>query len=186
MTAMSMTLAQQAADPNGSYLIFGALLMGGAFVLLFIELFVPSGGLIGILAGIAAIGSIVCFFLYDQTVGFISLGLTVVLGPVLITLMFKFWLNSAMGRGIILGGDASPSTEESFHASEYARQQRAAALRQLIGAEGKTMTACRPIGVVRINDERLDALAETGVIDANVTVVVTEVYDNQVKVRPVS
>jgi len=182
---MMQTLAQQTTDPDGTYLIMGALMMGGAILLLFIELFIPSGGLIGVLAGIAAIGSLVSFFLYDQTVGFISLGLTAVLGPVVIYFMFKFWLNSPFGRGIVLGGTAESSDEESFHASEYERSARAAELRQLLGAEGMTITALRPVGTVRINGERVDALAETGIIDAGVPVVVTDAYDNQIKVRAI-
>lgn len=186
MTATTLMLAQQAAsgtDPNGTYLMMGGLLMGGALLLLFIELLVPSGGLIGVLSAIAAIGSITCFFLYDQTIGFIALLLTMILGPVAVALMFKLWLNSPIGKGLILGGELEPSTEESFHSSEYARSARSAELRQLIGTEGMTITALRPVGTVRINNERIDALAETGVIEANVPIVVVDVHDNQIKVR---
>ena len=57
-------------------------------------------------------------------------------------------------------------------------------LRQLIGVNGVSITALRPVGTVKIEGKRIDALAETGVIDADTPVVVTDVYDNQIKVRP--
>ena len=53
--------------------------------------------------------------------------------------------------------------EEGGVAAEFARRERLAQLRELIGAEGKTVTALRPVGVVKIGGERIDALAETGV-----------------------
>ena len=59
-------------------------------------------------------------------------------------------------------------------------------LRELIGAEGRAITALRPVGVVKIGGERVDALSELGVIESGTDIVVTDVYDNQVKVRAVS
>ena len=46
------------------------------------------------------------------------------------------------------------------------------------------MTTLRPVGTVRIAGRRLDAMAESGIIEAGTAIVVTDVYDNQVKVRP--
>ncbi|MHC5009117.1 MAG: NfeD family protein [Planctomycetota bacterium] len=46
------------------------------------------------------------------------------------------------------------------------------------------MTDLRPVGVVKIDGQRIDALAESGIVEAETPVVVTDVYDNQIKVRP--
>ena len=61
-------------EGNESYFLWGCLLFGAAMVLLVIELFVPSGGLIGILCGVAAIGSIVSFLVRttDRSMAFSS------------------------------------------------------------------------------------------------------------------
>ncbi len=195
MTMLTSLLAQaapaQAADTGGNdiYLIWGGLLVASAIVLFLLELFVPSGGLIGILAGVAAIGSILSFFMYDQTIGFISLGLYLVLGPIVTIAVFKFWLNSPLGKSMVLGGttsvDEAGESADQLTGGEIARLQRTEKLRALIGIEGKTVTALRPVGVVKIEGQRVDALAETGIIEANTPVVVTEVYDNQIKVRAV-
>ncbi|MHC4652278.1 MAG: NfeD family protein [Planctomycetota bacterium] len=89
---------------------------------------------------------------------------------------------------MVLGGTTEQTLEDNeqdtLQASEKARLKRLEELRQLIGAEGVTETALRPVGFVKINGQRLDAMAESGVVEADTPVVVTDVYDNQIKVRP--
>src|SRR5687768_842088 len=96
--------AGNSAGDNDAALIWAVALLGVAIVLLFLELFVPSGGLIGVLAGIAAICSVIAFFRYDTTWGMVATGMYVFLGPVAIIYGFKWWINSPMGRRMILRG----------------------------------------------------------------------------------
>ena len=42
----------------------------------------------------------------------------------------------------------------------------------------------RPVGFIKINGMRVDAISESGVIEADTPVIVTDAYDNQLKVRP--
>ena len=186
---ISMFAQSVSATPDGTdnFLLFGFLFLGAAVILLFLELFVPSGGLIGALAGIAGIASIICFFRYDTTWGLVAAGSYVVLGPIAGVFVFRWWLNSPLARNIILGGPDLPNAEgdTSAMSAEHARQERSAQLRQLIGAHGVTVTPLRPVGTVKINGQRIDAMAEGTVIDAGTPVIVTDVYDNQIKVRPV-
>lgn len=185
-----LMLAQQTANQgNGdsTYIIWGGALAGVALVLLFIELFVPSGGLIGVLAGVAAIASLVAFFQYDATLGLAMTGVYIVLGPIAIIAIFKLWLNSPIGRRLILGGQegTAAGSDETIATSEQQRRQRLEALRELIGAEGVTVTALRPVGTVKVGNQRIDALAESGMIAADTPVTVVDIYDNQIKVRAV-
>ena len=46
-------------------------------------------------------------------------------------------------------------------------------------------TQLRPVGFVRIDGHRIDAIAEGDVIEAGARIRVVEAYDNQVKVRAV-
>jgi membrane-bound ClpP family serine protease len=186
-----LVLAQSAsgapADAGEAALLWAILLLGAAILLVFLELFVPSGGLIGVLAGLAALGSIIAFFRYDQTWGLVATGMYLLLGPIAVIYGFKWWINSPMGRRMILGGDddhdpLDPDTPAPMSAA-HARQERTAQLRQLIGARGIAITLLRPVGTVKIEGQRLDAMAEAGVIEPGTPVVVTDVYDNQVKVR---
>jgi len=191
------TLAQDAATTTTNtatavvnepaFFIWGCVFFGVAMFLLVLELFIPSGGLIGILSGVGAVASIVCFFRYDSTWGVgVSLAY-VVLGPILVIFLFRMWVSSSLAKVMILGADQArlgDDPEEATLASEAERRARLEELRALIGATGVTDTALRPVGTVRIEGQRIDALAETGIIEANTPIVVTDVYDNQIKVRP--
>jgi membrane-bound ClpP family serine protease len=182
-----LTLAQTAATDGTPYLLWGFILAGAALGLLLVEILVPSGGLLGVLCGVAGIGSIVAFFQYDPKAGVAALVAYAIATPVLLVLFFKLWLNSPLARRMVLGGekDLAPSDEDdAARATEQARAKRLEQTRQLIGADGITETALRPVGFVKINGQRLDAMAESGIIEANTPVVVTDVYDNQIKVRP--
>lgn len=183
-----MLLGQEAASDNSTWLVWGILLTLGAILLVVLELGVPSGGLIGLVAGVAAIGSIVAFFMYDTMIGFAALLGYIILVPIAGIFGFKVWLNSPLARRMILGSSTEgfPAEDEEggpeAHAPGSTREREA--LRSLIGVEGTTATALRPIGTVVIEGRRIDAFAETGVIEAGIPVIVTEVYDNQIKVRP--
>ncbi|MHC4774177.1 MAG: NfeD family protein [Planctomycetota bacterium] len=186
---MSVALAQAAtgAAPNEAYLMWGFILAAAALGLLLIELLIPSGGLLGLLCGIAAIGSIVAFFQYDTTFGIAALLAYIILTPILLVFFFKLWIHSPLAKRMVLGGDVQGQTDgeqDTLKTAEKARLKRIEELRQLIGAEGVTETALRPVGFVKIDGQRLDAMAESGIVEANTPVVVTDVYDNQVKVRP--
>ena len=55
---------------------------------------------------------------------------------------------------------------------------------ELLYRTGTAETDLRPIGVVRIDDLRHDALSDLGVIPAGTPITVIRVLDNQLKVRP--
>lgn len=186
MIALLAQAAQPAATPdNEVYVIYAVLLLGAAFLLLLLEFFVPSGGLIGILCGIAAIGSVFAFYKYDPIWGLVSGISYAVVTPPLLYFLFKFWLHSPMAKVMILGAaDAQATDEEALVTSEMARRDRLSELQELVGLSGVTITALRPVGTVRIEGRRIDAMAETGVIEADTPIVVSDIYDNQVKVRP--
>lgn len=181
---MNLLLAQ---DPNQAYLLWGLLLIAVVVILVLLELFVPSGGLIAALAGVAAIGSIIAFFMYDITTGLLAALCYLVAGPLAVWGLVKFWLSSPLASKMILGGVEQPGDDDGpdgLAAAEEARREKLAQLRELIGAEGVAATSLRPVGYVKIGGERVDALAESGIIEAGTPVVVTDVYDNQIKVRP--
>ena len=59
---MSMLLAQSAPAMSEAPLIWGIILVGTAIVLLFLELFVPSGGILSLCSAVAVLASILAFF----------------------------------------------------------------------------------------------------------------------------
>jgi len=87
---------------------------------------------------------------------------------------------------MILGGVVEEDSDIAKQESRARQEANVAPLHALVGKEGETVTVLMPIGTVRIEGERLDAMAETGSIEANCKIVVIEVYDNQVKVREIA
>lgn len=173
---------------SATALVWGIVLLGIAVLLLAIELFVPSGGLISVVAGVGLVGSVAAFFTYDATWGFAAAATYLLLSPLAAVAIFKFWTHSRLGRRLVLGGedeDFDADAETAAAQSEQARKQRMAELAGMVGQEGVAETALRPVGMVRIDGRRLDALAESGVIDAGFPVIVVAVHDNQLKVRAV-
>ncbi len=186
---MSLWLVQQAtnaASGNPTALWWGLGLFALAVVLLAVELFLPSGGILGLVCGASAVSSIVAFFMYSQTAGFAALFGYLGVGPIVLWVIFKFWFGSRLGKRMILGSDVTlpEDSEGALRASEHARQEKLQELKNLIGAEGLTDSPLRPVGFVKINGMRIDAMSESGVIEADTPVVVVDAYDNQIKVRP--
>jgi membrane-bound serine protease (ClpP class) len=185
--ASPATAATAAAEAGSTVaLIWGVVLLGVALVLLLLELFVPSGGLISVVAGVALVGSVAAFFTHDPVWGFTAGGVYVVLSPWVIVTLLRFWTHSRVGRRLVLGGDEEDydsDPEAAAARSEQARQRRVSELAALVGSVGVAETSLRPVGTVRIGDRRVDALAESGIIDAGSPVEVVAAHDNQIKVR---
>ncbi len=191
MTAIdTLTILLAQEDSPSGYLLWGMVLGGVALGIVALELVVPSGGLLAMLAAASVVASIVSFFMYGTMAGVVSLLTYAILAPIVIVFGFTLWLNSPLAKFFILRSSISSASvaprdgDEAIEEPAPPPGDRDAELRQLIGAFGETITPCRPVGRVRIEGHRVEALAETGTIGAGVPVVVTDVYDNQVKISP--
>jgi len=140
---------------------FGLFALGA--LLLVLELFIPSGGLLGVMAALAGVAGVIAFFQHSVTWGLTSLAALIVLTPVAIGMMIKIWPYTPVGRAMILG---SPGTEGAEHARADAerREQERASLAALVGKQGAALTDCRPVGEVEIEGQRHEALAQGSVV----------------------
>lgn len=135
-------------------------------VLLFLEVFIPSGGILAI-AAILCIGySIWELILQDQKV--IAL-LCATFTVIYIVVLVKFWLGK-IGLKTDLG--------ESDSLGDDVRSAR-----ELIGQRGLVMTDLRPAGIALIAGRRLDVVANQGYIDKGDSVVVVQSDGNRIMVR---
>jgi membrane-bound serine protease (ClpP class) len=179
-------LAQTAAATNASPIIWAFIFIGIAIVLFFVEIFVPSGGVIALVGALAVIASLVAFFIHDMNTGLVATGIYMLFGPILAWIAFKIWASSPLAKRMILGGIVQEDPEEAMQRSKARQEEQAATLQLLVGQLGETITILRPIGVIRIDGQRIDAMAETGSIEANTPIKVVSVYDNQIKVREIN
>jgi membrane-bound serine protease (ClpP class) len=159
-------------------LVWAAILMLVGVGLAVLELFVPSGGIIGVTSFISLMASIWMAFRHGPMSGLGFLAATVVLVPVAISLGFRLWPRTPIGRRVLLG---VPKADEVLPNNEIRRQ-----LKSLIGKVGAAKTLMMPSGAVVIDGQTIDALSEGLPIDAGQAVKVVEVRGTRVVVRATS
>ncbi|MEE3368885.1 MAG: NfeD family protein [Planctomycetota bacterium] len=142
------------------------LLVGMAIVVL--EIFIPSGGVLGVLAVAAIVASLVLAFSVSIRSGLVVLVLVFVLTPLTVGYAFRLWPKTPIGKKI-LGVDL-PTAEETLPASQ---------LPELLGQYGTAHTDLWPNGEVLIDGQRYTALSEGKPIDAGESIRVIAVRMNR-------
>lgn len=161
-------------------LVWGLVLLGGALMLLFLELFLPSAGLIAIAATICAVIGLVLLYRFDTTWGALATVVTLIVGPAIMIFGLSIWKNTPIGRRVI----GAPTEEEV--AKKIQEESRKKAQRQeMVGKEGVAITDLRPVGVVQIGSERHDASSETGFVESGARIRVTGADPQQLRVRTI-
>jgi len=157
-------------------LVWPLMCMAIGLVLLLAEVFVPSGGLIGLLA-LGFLGVSLYLGFTTTTHGFkfvVALG---VLMPLTLAAAVQLWPRSPLAKYIFL----KPPTEE-----ESAPEVRGLALEHLIGQFGRALTPLRPSGLVDFEGRRLEGLSEEGLIPAGALVRAVHIRTGQIVVRAAS
>ncbi len=166
---------------NEGLLIWGIVLIAIAALLLVLEVFLPSAGIIAVTSAVVAVAGIVCLFRYDTIWGLTGSLAVIVVGPLLGAFMLKIWPNTPIGRRLIFG----EQTEEDRVRLLQAEQSQGAERLALIGMEGAAITDLRPVGMAQIGSQRLEVLAETGWIKAGTPLRITHADGSQIKVRQI-
>ena len=144
-----------------------SLLIVGGIVLLAIELFVVPGFSVPGIAGIGLIGYGV--YLSADAYGISGAAVALAVSIVASVLLIRTALKSRALKRVWLGHDA-----HTYHAvDDYS---------VLAGAQGVTVTACRPAGSARFGDDRYDVVTDGGYLEADTPVVVTDVEGTRIVV----
>lgn len=158
-------------------MVWATLLFLLALAFLVLEVFVPSGGVLGTLTAACAFGSIVLAFREGPTTGLVFLTLTVVLLPAALALAFQVWPHTPLGRRFLLPTPTDRDTRPDTAQLQW--------LRSLVGATGRAISPMLPSGAVELQGRSVDALSEGLPIEAGCWVRVVEVRGARVVVRPV-
>lgn len=159
----------------GTIILIIALIALAMFLIL-MEILTPSFGVLGLMGAGALIGAVVTGFSLHASVGwFLLIGL-VVATPIYIFLLIKWLPSSRLGKQVFLGKAPSGSGEGT---------PQAAGLEALIGSEGVAATDLRPAGKIRIDGCRIEARAESTVIDRGKPVRVIDATGTEVVVREI-
>jgi membrane-bound serine protease (ClpP class) len=156
------------------------LVLCGIFVL-FLELFVPSAGLLLVVGVLCVGGSLVAAFSDGFATGMVFLVAECVLTPILAWLAFQLWKHSPIGRRMFFEAGDSSGQNESTNVSDEPMAAPVA-----VGQVGRTLTPLRPAGMTDFSGRRVDTVSEGVMIEPGERVQVVEVQGNRVVVRRVS
>lgn len=160
-------------------LTIGFILIGVALLLVVAELFLTTGGVLLVIAGIADLIGVAMVFMYgDRYLGLATLVAEAVVLPLVAALGFYIWPKTPMGRRLMM------RTTDQQHATVAAMPviQELDALR---GRIGKAVSVLRPSGVVEFDGRRVDCLSEGVLIEPDTWVRCVDVKAGRVLVRPI-
>lgn len=155
---------------------WGLLFLALGLCVVIAELFIPSAGVLGVLATGLILAAIVFGFLDGVASGALILSLTVIVVPLVLIAMVKVWPHTPIGKKILLD-DLKP--EDVLPNSSHYR--RTASLKGRIGVARSKML---PSGQIVIDGEKYDAVSEGFAIEPGQTVRVTSVRENRIYVQP--
>lgn len=159
-----------------SPLAWAALLLAFGLVIMLIEMFVPSGGVLAVISVVAVAASVVMAFRSSSEAGVGFMALSILGTPAVLAIGFKIWPRTPLGRRILLdvpnGDDVLPDPA--------LRKQ----LKLLVGQIGTAKTLMLPGGPVLVDGEIYDALSEGVAVQPGERVKVIEVRGTRIVVRP--
>jgi len=158
----------------GSVIIVLLLLFAGAIVLV-AEMYFPSFGILGLLAGVLFVIGIYQAYGISTPFGHASLIGTALLAPASAIFGIKTFHKTPFGRAL------SPPNPEHDNAFKDNQQ----ALSKNIGQQGQAITPLRPVGACMINGQRVNCVAERGLIESGREVQVIGIKGCDLEVREI-
>lgn len=161
-----------------SLVIWGLCLLALSLLLVIVEVFVPSAGLISIVSAVVGIAGLVCLYRHDLLWGISGTLAMLVLVPVVFMAGLHVMPSTPLGRRLIHGD----TMEEQPVLPEPSTDQ----LAKLVGSEGTAITDLRPVGTVQVKGERVQARSETALVRTGTPVRITGVDGLVLTVRPIA
>lgn len=157
-------------------IIWAILLMALGLGLAALEIFIPSGGILGFLSIASIIGSVWLAFSFSSTAaGFVFIGAAAVGLPVVILFAFKWLPHTPVGKRLLLG---TPKSDDVLPEEDPRKKYR-----ELIGKHGIAKSAMLPGGAIEIDGKTCEAVSESGAIDQGDAVEVVRIRNNRMVVK---
>jgi len=152
---------------------FGDLaIFAAGFVLLLLELVVPSFGILTLLGAACLIGGVLAASADPAQAG-IQLGVAFAIALVVIAVAFKYLQHRGVWHRLIL--QERLSTDKGFTSNPDRGY--------LLGVEGESLTPLRPAGTALLGGERVDVVTEGGFVPPHAPIVVVFVEGTRVVVK---
>ncbi len=153
------------------YATLSLLLLGCGILVVVIEMFIPSAGILGIVAAAFLLGGVIVAFLHSLVFGLAVLGGTSLAMPFMFWLLVKVWPMTPLGKAILMNDTIENVVPESSTES-------------LVGQVGVAKTKMLPSGIVVIDGDQHDAVSEGFAINPGDSVKVVSARGNRVYVEP--
>ncbi|MEM1224081.1 MAG: NfeD family protein [Planctomycetota bacterium] len=161
--------------------LYSIVLLVLFYALLVAEIFVPSGGLLGISAVLAGLAAVVVGLTHSFTFGMTVLLIVLVTTPILLTLIIRIWPRTGVGRQILNLPPGSTAVTRPV-----ATTMDGMPLTQWVGRDGVATTDCLPAGEVRVDGHRSNAVSTGQPIDEGTAIRVVRIVSGRVHVRPLT
>ena len=157
-------------------LLWAIALLVLAMGIIAVELFVPSAGVLAIVATTAALAAIVIVFVYEGLLsGSIFFVVSCIFLGITVATAIRWWPHTAIGRKVL---NLPPGEAESIASPpDYGPLQR------LVGQYGMSASKMVPGGVISVAGKSYDAISQAGVIEEGTPVVVVSADGTRIIVR---
>jgi membrane-bound ClpP family serine protease len=156
-------------------LFLAYILIGIGLLLLVAEMFIPSWGLLFVLAIGALVGGVWIVFREDSSAGWVTLVALVVFVPILGSVLFHYWPKTPWGKRFIMVASDEDATVASMPVNLD--------LEHLRGRTGRAISDLRPAGVADFDGRRVDVLTEGMMVAGGTWVRCIDVRAGRVIVR---
>jgi membrane-bound serine protease (ClpP class) len=143
-------------------------------VVLVLEVFVPSFGLLTVMALGALAGGIMICFEFGPITGWIGSGVAAVVIPIVWYACYRLIPRTGLGKVLILQKVERPRGDAI---SDNVR------LQGMLHRAGRVITPLRPVGMCDFDGKRLECVSETGYVERDKQVEVIRVEGTQLTVR---
>lgn len=145
------------------------------------EIFIPSGGFLGLTAVIVAATSIIIGYTYSGTFAVTLTLIYVITTPILVGLLIRFWPRTKIGRRML-----NRETLEADSAMPEPTTIDGTPLSDFVGRIGTATSNLLPSGEVRIDGHRTGAVSTGLPIDIGTLVWVVRLHSGKLQVRAAS
>lgn len=158
-------------------LTYAVLFLLAGIVILVVEFFVPSHGMLGIISTLSILGSIAAAFNHSTTAGLAFLVTSLIVVPALIMVAIQYWPDTPLGKRMLI---PRPEHQDEMLPETDAYRR----IPELIGRRGKARTVMLPGGTVEVEGRKYDAVTEGMAIEEGQPIVVIRVETQRLVVRP--
>lgn len=157
------------------------VLLAAGILAIYVEIFVPAAGLIGLAGGGMIVAGVVLGYVnHDPLSGSIVLFTSLVVTPIAIVVGLKAFPKTPVGRRLILGSageeahsDDADATADGVGADDTLKR----------GDEGEALTVLRPSGTGRFNGRKASVVTSGEYVERGARIRVIRVEGNRVVVR---